>query len=124
MSLELLKKNIDQEKNLVKKLESLITEGGNEKDLENSINAIKKQIEILNNSVSDLTGDITLAKELPSENAGKESKGILKIEHEIEGSESSVGIRKKDRREYLKQLHVSELSLRNLTKKKRKRRNL
>ena len=125
MSLELLKKNIAQEKVLIERLSALIRnssslpDGSREKQAYNSaINSTKNQIWILNNSLPELIKAISLAKPLIQENV-KENTEVLEIMHDFGGSDLKVGILKKEKGDYLKQLHISDESLKQLRKERK-----
>ena len=128
MSLELLKKNIQQEKILVGRLVVLIKdlyrfpENSREKKvLNNYMQSIVKQVSILNNSIPSILNQIILIKQLPSSNINKEIKNteLLYVSHNNEGFERQVGILKKERNNYLKELDISERSLKQILKKRK-----
>ncbi|MFA6023443.1 MAG: type II secretion system F family protein [Candidatus Pacearchaeota archaeon] len=129
MSLELLKSNINEERNLVRKLSEMsrqyeITLDIEQKKLiENAIFATKKQIAIINSSIPSLMKNVSMIKRLETEtqvirNPIPNTNQVIRISHETEGSRTLVGINKKDKDEYLKQLQISETSVKNLKKKR------
>lgn len=131
MSLELLKRNIQQEKELVKRLmflsrgQSQVTSQGQDKrNIDLSIEAIKKQIKILNDSLPKLIDNVKLTKELtPGKEVKKSVKkeDVISVSHTVGEKDNLVGILKKDKNNYLKQLHIAESSLRKLKKKNKEK---
>ena len=124
MSLELLKKNISQERILVARLGTLVRDsanlaGGKDKIAFNeSIESAKKQIGILNDSIPELVRGISFAKPLAP--TVKENPKVLEVSHDFEGGNLQVGILKGDRGKYLKELHISDKALRGLRKHRKK----
>jgi len=133
MSLQVLKVNALQEKKLLDKLnfllkKNIMTTDAKEKGfIENAMIATKNQMRILNNSIPLLLSNISLAKRLPSqENLIKLprpiqqpiiKKELITIKQELDGSEALLAIAKGDRSEYLKQLQISNDSLKHIKKK-------
>jgi len=130
MSIELIKKNIAQEKILVERLKFLVSRSNalpmnsrDKKTFEQSIQSTKNQILILNYSFPELIKGISFAKPLPSESGKKPEKDgkVISVSHEEGGIERNVGILKSDRKRYLKELHISNESLKNLRSRKKGR---
>ncbi|HRZ85618.1 MAG TPA: type II secretion system F family protein [Candidatus Paceibacterota bacterium] len=122
MSLEGLKSNIEQEKSLFSVVQNLVyqydmTNNPSEKmSLSNTISSISQQMTVINNSIPSLLDNISLIQEMPSERKRKKEKSdLVSI-----GKESGrlLVILKKDKAEYLKQLQVSEKSLKEIGKRK------
>jgi len=122
MSIESLKANIKREKELADRMQQLSEKYASareseKKDINEAIESAKKQIFILNNSLPDLIKNIYLVKKLSgSMNAVKGE--IISVSHFEGENEKLLAINKKDRGEYLKQLHISETSLKNLKKER------
>jgi len=128
MSLEIIKKNIAREKELVKRLEFLVStdrklaaDDKNKKNIKDSIQSTEQQIKILNDSLPGLLKEIKLTQPLKpaDEKPLKSSKDeIITVSHKIGDSERLVGIKKKDKQKYLTQLHIAESALKKLKKDK------
>ncbi|MFA5993139.1 MAG: type II secretion system F family protein [Candidatus Pacearchaeota archaeon] len=137
MSLQVLKVNALQEKKLLDKLNFLLRKNMMSTDLrekrviENAIIATQNQMRILNNSIPLLLNNISLARRLPQpENLvslpkpiqqatiKKELGGeLITLKQELEGSETLIAIAKRDKNEYLKQLQITNDSLKHIKKK-------
>ncbi len=129
MSIELLKKNIGQEKILLERINFIIEKyegvnliGEDKKMYLNAINSTENQIKILNSSIPRLLDNIKMVKELETYSKEvkykiKNEEPIVTVSHNIEGLEDRVAIKKKDKSQYLNQLHISEFSLSQLRKK-------
>ncbi|MEM3113236.1 MAG: type II secretion system F family protein [Candidatus Pacearchaeota archaeon] len=132
MSFELFKKNLEQEKILLERIkflhdryENITLFPENRKNLENAINSAERQIRILNSSIPKLLENLKIFKELPSYLKQptfkiKGSDSIVTVSHNIEGLQNKVAIKRKDKSEYMNQLHISEFSLSQLRKKEKK----
>lgn len=127
MSLDLLKSNIWEEKKLIERLKMLVEkrdllkDEGEKNNLNVAINSTKIQIKIINDSLPDLLNNISLIKKLPDEIKKikyKKKNEIISITHQVGGNDVLIGINKKDKDIYLKQLQISESYLKNLKKKK------
>jgi len=126
MSLELLKKNILQEKILVERLSKILQDSSelvknnrDQKNFDDSVKSTMKQIEILNESIPEILKNISLAKPLPTSKMEIQNGPVLQISHIDEGDEREVGILKGQRGNYLNELHISAQSLNDLTKKRK-----
>ncbi|MEA3329726.1 MAG: type II secretion system F family protein [Nanoarchaeota archaeon] len=88
-------------------------------ELRKVIKSYENQIRILNSSIPLILDKISLAQKLPSNSKiiNKKEK-LVSVKYEISGNEELVGINRGDKNSYLKELHISEISLKNLTKKK------
>ncbi len=123
MSLEYLKSNVQQEKELVKRLQSLVNnvesvQDSKERDnLMRAIESTKNQIRILNAGTPDLVKGVSLARKISPETPNKK---IISVSHQIGGSTKRVAIQDKDKSKYLKELNITEESLKGLKKKDKK----
>ena len=132
MNLELLKKNIEQEKTLVQRIkfikdkyENVNLTGEFKRTYLNALNSTENQIKILNSSIPKLVDNIKIIRELPTYSKEinyevKEDEPIITVSHNIEWAQDRVTIKKKDKSKYLNQLHISEYSLSQLRKKDKK----
>ena len=128
MILEMLKINIEQEKKLVKELDSLLLHSVSSKRdqilLRDAIASKSNQLKILNDSIPLLLKKISFAKTLPNEYETKEfetiksDKDIVTLTSSLESSNQLVAIKRKDKDKYLEQLYISESSLKSLKKGK------
>ena len=122
MSLELLKSNIDQEKVLINRLEELYKqhnyaqEQKYKESVSNAINSSLNQIKIINNSIPNLISNITFAKSLSEKK--KDVKNISTFTYLSPEGERLVAIDPRYKKDYLKQLNISDYSLKEIKKSK------
>jgi len=123
--LEDLKKNIEQEKKIVRKMEEIeidlksATEKGRKFYLD-SFDALKKQLKILNNSVPLLLENISGAKKLKKENV-KIPENAVKMSY-VSGEDNekkSIVINKTQQNNFIKEVGVSEQNLGRIKKEKK-----
>ncbi|MBS3092211.1 type II secretion system F family protein [Candidatus Pacearchaeota archaeon] len=139
MSIEQIKLNITQEKSLLARLEWLFYNsykfGAKERsNFNNAMASTINQIKILNNSLPVLIGGVSLIKRLPSENKPAENTNSEKLGDLVSvsykpsdiipivnysASNNIVAIKKSERQDYLKELHISESYLKNIKKKRK-----
>ena len=134
MSLEQIKLNILQEKSLLSRIEWLLqnsykADAKEKTNINNVINSTINQIKILNNSLPDLVREVSLIKKLPSDNISKEKPGELvsvsyKASDKMPAKNYPMGndivaIKKSERQNYLKELHISESYLKEIKKKRK-----
>ena len=130
MSLEIIKKNIATEKELVKRLEFLVNtneklsnEDKNKKSILDSIKSTEQQIKILNDALPGLLKEVKLIQALNPEKDGKskiKKEDVITVTHGPSNSKKLVGIRNKDKTSYLKHLHIAESALKKIKKDKTK----
>ncbi|MEK6873334.1 MAG: type II secretion system F family protein [Nanoarchaeota archaeon] len=122
MSLELLKLNIEQEKILVNRLEELYNQYSYAQDVKykdsisNVINSSINQIKIINKAIPSVINNITLAKSLSDKI--KEAKNITTFTHLSPEGKRLVAIDPKYKKDYLKQLNISDIYLKEVKKNK------
>ena len=142
MSIQQIRLNIMQEKQLLMRLEWLFNNSYKIKAKEraNFNNAVKStinQIKILNNSLPSLIKSVSLIKKLPpnmpeirqysQKNAdSQELNELVSISHKTQenipnysASDNIVAIKKSEKQDYLKELHISESYLKDIRKKKK-----
>lgn len=125
MSIEALKLNISQERDLAGRIESMILEYQgmvsplDKQVMEEAIFSVQNQLKILNESIPDLLDNIKLAKKLPGGKSGKKSD-LITITYKEGEKENLVTIHKGDKDKYLQQLQISGAYLRELKKKGKK----
>jgi len=128
MSFELLRANIEKEKQLLVRLDDLYersqaTSSKKEKRVfDDSIISVKNQIRVLNDSLPLLLNKISLLKPLPgSETAGSGKEELVSLSYQAGDSEELVAIKSQDKEHYIEQLHISESSIKALKKHKLKK---
>src|SRR3989344_1207779 len=134
-----IKLNITQEKSLLARLEWLFYNsykfGAKERsNFNNAMASTINQIKILNNSLPVLIGGVSLIKRLPSENKPAENTNSEKLGDLVSvsykpsdiipivnysASNNIVAIKKSERQDYLKELHISESYIKNIKKKRK-----
>jgi len=128
MSLESLKSNIEKERQSIEQLDHLLKQhqiAEVKRDrllLANAMASTLTQIKILNDSIPKILENIYLIEDKPIQKVETPKKQeLINVGHSLEGSEEFVTIKKKDRKDYIKQLHILDISIRNLKKKKKKK---
>jgi len=134
MSVELLRANVEREKKLIFEIKGLLEQLGISPDyrernnLQNAIFARENQIKILNYSIVLLVNNISAVQKLPeTEIGGVSGRGekakkaeLISVSYELGGVSEKVGISKLDRQNYLRQLHISESSLKEIGRDRKK----
>lgn len=126
MSIDLLKGNIIQIKTLFARLDYLeqqalrMTDQRSKAQIENGISSTEQQIKILNNAIPQLLKNISLTQSLPSEQAASvnQNQNVQTYSHASVEGNTLVAINKKDKGRYLKELDISNISIKNINKKK------
>lgn len=145
MSIESIRKNLEQEKKIIREIRSLQNSYQSSDLSEKSfyastINSLKNQIKILNDSLPPLISGISFAKELPSANSSKvlqpltfqkETKPVistpvptqvdLKYVSPTTKEQVFVSIDKKEKEKFAKELKLSETNLEKLRSTGRKK---
>ncbi len=133
-NLDALKANIRHEKNIIReivgfsrhlsKLENLEKAGYNinpaEKKLfEGAIKSLKAQLKIINNSVPAIINQISLFKKIEEKEKRKRKEELVSLKYEhpsIEKRKTLVTIKKEDKLKYLRELSLTEESVKRLRK--------
>jgi flagellar protein FlaJ len=124
MALEELKVNVLEEENLASKIIDLSTQIQsltNPKEKENmakAIDSISERLKIINNSIPELLGGISMIKKIPEENPPASQPNLVSLQYRAGGVDNMVVIQKNDKGSYLKQLRISEDALKDIKKKK------
>ncbi len=112
MSLELLKQNIDREKELISRIAALNTrlteEDLPDKDkdaINESIDAMASQMNIINRAIPDIIDNISFYKDLAEKPANKDIVNVKYLDKEKK-KEISVGVKKKDEKKLLEHLSI------------------
>jgi len=126
MSIEALKSNIAQEKELVNQLDSMfseyqgVTDPIDKQNVETAINSTQNQLKILNDSLPSLLDNIKFTKKLPDGGKSKEKDNLVSVSYIAGGGEKLVAIQKKNKNNYLEHLRISSDSLKELKKRDKK----
>jgi len=125
MSIENLKKNIEQEKRLVSELENLFEDyekNPANKKIASAIESLEKQIKIINEPIPKLVNGISMVKNLSdnfdNQEETKRIEGVSSFSHKFSGEEVKITIDPKKKSQYLKELGISEDSLKRIRKGK------
>ena len=123
MSLELLKSNIEQENVLTNRLEELYKQYLYAQDqkykesISSAISSSLSQIKIINSSIPSLISNISFAKSLSDKK--KEVKNIATFTYLSPEGKRMVAIDPKYKKEYLKQLNISDSSLKEIKRNRK-----
>jgi len=110
-----IKKNLEQEKNILLEIESLNKEINNSADARKnqilkSINSLKSQLKILNNAIPSLLNEISPIKKLDPEKSVKKKSDTfgLKYISPLTKEKKQITVGKKDKESFAKHLSISE----------------
>lgn len=124
---ESLKKNIEQERKIITDMHSIQinmqNDIGNKSFYDSSLNALAKQLIILNNTVPELLKEWTSVKTPAKTDIIKKPKKIISISYISPATKEkrNMIINEKDKEEFLKKLKISEGALTNIRKKKKEK---
>ncbi len=130
MTFEDLKKNLEQEKQIVQDMAYLLAQtknlvGEEKRFYLNSIMAFKKQLEILNDAIPNLLNEISPVKKLPVVEKSEEPEKKIEKKSDIvrlsyispaTKEKKFITINKKDKERLIKEISVSETALKRLKK--------
>ena len=137
MALESLKNNLEQMKNIIREIytfknqldiinnleatSQVIIESREKKLLENAITALTNQLKILNNSIPELTQTITFYSQLSENQTTKPKQKLIQVKYQPTSPSKnlSLTITEKDRKKFLENISMSNLSIEQLRKKYR-----
>lgn len=117
-----IKENIDKEIKIAGEMSNYATKlskssAGEEKIINETIDALGKKVKIINRSIPYLLNNISLAKKLPAKSF---DTGLEKVKIDSAGGEYSITIKKEDRERYISELNISEALLKRLKRKQKK----
>src|SRR3989338_8207866 len=127
MALEELKLNALEEKNLAGKIADLSSKIQNSTNLQEkesmikAISPLSEQLKIINNSIPDLLEGISMIKKIPEEALPAVQPNLISVQYRAGGADNLIVIQKNDKRNYLRQLRISEDALKDVRKKKMKK---
>jgi Flp pilus assembly protein TadB len=115
-----LKNNVQKEKKIVSDIVSILGDMQNKTGYERAsylttLNALVKQLEIINESVPALLEEISPFKALPTQ-----SKSIVKLSYNSKEGQNVIALNKKDKEAFIKELNLSEINLKKISEKESK----
>ncbi|MBS3089461.1 type II secretion system F family protein [Candidatus Pacearchaeota archaeon] len=123
--IEQLKSNIENEIKIVGEISKYINlmEGASpmqRKLLESSIDSLRASIKIMNDSLPEMVGSLSLAQKLPTENKVVNKTSLEKITFVGESREFTAIVKSEDKARFLKELNITEEALKKIEKTKMK----
>ena len=115
--IEELRKNVDAEIELLREIAKYngklanIEDSNEKKMLSESIESLKKSMELINNSIPSLLNNVSIAKKLPPIQV---KTNLSKISYRRAGGEMSVILHVNDKDRFLKELNISERLIKRL----------
>jgi len=119
MTLQNLKQNIQEEKEIVDELlafsNHLMVSGGREQEMiSQTVNRLRQMLKIINKSIPLLLDNVSPIKTLDGKE--REVKGLVNLVYEKGGKEKSVTIDEKDKRRFLDELRLLNFSVKKIKK--------
>ncbi|MFH1710730.1 MAG: type II secretion system F family protein [Nanoarchaeota archaeon] len=124
MTLKNLRHNLDEEREIVKELNVLISQRdikvGRERELvSKTITSLTELLRIINNSIPPLVSNTLLTKSLGEEKGVKEVKELVSVKYNKDGVQKDITINQKDKRKFFAELSLSGSTLKRLRKEDR-----
>jgi len=119
---EELKRNIEGEKKIIEQVNSVYsklknTDGKEKQAYLNSLEALKKQLKILNDSIPSLVGSISPIKKLDTSTPEKKPEDVANVKYSTPVKEGNlITIKKGDIESFAKELNLSNSALKDLKK--------
>ena len=123
MTLENLKQNITMEKEILRelilfsKLNEAIVSKIEKSMIEQTLNSLKNQFKIINNSIPELVENISVIKKLPSEKKNGKVKGLISLSYVKDDKKNFITIREAEKKKFLIELSLTNESLKRIKKK-------
>lgn len=124
MTLKNLRYNIEEEVEIVREMNVLISQRdirtGREKELvSKAIMSLTELLRIINNSIPALVNNAFVIKSLGGEKEAKEVKELVSVKFNKDGIQKDITINEKDKRKFFEELSLSDSTLKRLRKEDR-----